>query len=145
MMLVFSSKSFSQVKVQEQVPQILVLKTMDLKLEYDYYNHTFMTGYEYPAIQQGFYFVSLITNLDGLILFYTELSNLSNAEDGKYTLTMKISSSNSTFKNVHFVALKKGKKINLLSSSSAYAITLAKFKIEYLQEDLNTIKALIKQ
>ena len=134
------NSSFSQEKIIEQVEQSLTLKTMTFTLSNDYYEHNFFSAYEYPTITEGYYSVNLFLNFDGLVKFYTELSNLSNLEDGKYNLSTKLSSSHHLYKNQNIVAEKKGTMIKLLSSDSKYARTLMRLKTNDVTADLTYLQ-----
>ena len=146
LLFLLTQSVFSQEKINEKEEQVLDLKTLDFELYYgisnNYYDHVFFEAYEYPTIREGYYMVKIFESLDGLIIFYTELSNLSTFEDGKYKLSTKLSSSNSLYKNFNIVAEKKGKKIKLLSSDSKYARVLGKIYLSDVVLDLELIKGL---
>lgn len=85
----------AQTRVVTREDEYLNLLTLKYKVHFGgddtkYYTHTFLSGYEYPTIQQGYYSYGMFHRLDGLITFYTELANLENQEDGFYKLTTSV-------------------------------------------------------
>ena len=86
----------AQTKVVTKEKEYLELQTLKYEIYYGtdntkYYTYTFMSGYEYPTIKEGFYSYGIFTRLNDLTKFYSELSNLENQEDGLYKLSLVIS------------------------------------------------------
>jgi len=100
-----------------------------------YYKHTFLEGYEYPSIREGYYSRDIFETLYGLIKFYTELANLENQEDGLYKLSISVSG----YGNIY--AEKLADKVKLYSSE-AKIMKYKIFKMENIKADLITLKAL---
>ena len=78
MLFTLCNYSNAQVKVETSKEDSLYLKTINFSVygtDSKTYSHTFVTGYEYPTIQEGFYAIGISTGLPQLIAFYTE-SNL---------------------------------------------------------------------
>jgi hypothetical protein len=94
--LVLVSVCYSQTKVVTKEKEYLELQTLKYEIYYGsdntkYYTYTFMSGYEYPTIREGYYSYGIFTGLSDLTKFYTELSNLETQEDGLYKLSLVVS------------------------------------------------------
>lgn len=132
--------SFGQVKVEPYVKEndTLYLKTInfDPRVDMNTYSHTFITGYEYPTIQEGHYFMAIVATLEQLIVFYTELSNLESMPDGEYVLTLWTTGKARGPIKAH----KAGNLIKINSRENRYTFTT--IKMEDIKADLITLQAL---
>lgn len=139
-LLLFIFTTFSQVKVVEKEKSYLYLLTdrYEIITSSDggttYYQRIFRTGYKYPAIQQGFYVISIFTGINGLVEHYTELANLENLEDGEYNLSIRVDY------GIH--AIKSGSKIKLTDGDNIYKY--GKYKIDDIKTDLALLKSMLK-
>lgn len=139
--LLLTFTTFSQVKVVEKEKSYLYLLTDQYEIITSrdggttYYQKIFRTGYKYPAIQEGFYVISIFTGINGLVKHYTELANLENLEDGEYDL--------STHVDYGIRAIKTGSKIKLTDESNIYKY--GKYKIEDIKTDLELLKSMVNQ
>jgi hypothetical protein len=136
-----STFSFGQVKVEPKQTQYLILNTLTYEMvpmqrdsSLHYYTHTFTTGYEYPNIKQGYYSIGVFFTKANLLQFYQELSNLENLEDGTYKLSC------SDRKVGYYYAKKKGSKV-IITTEFGYS-RYAKFTMENIKLDLEQVKAL---
>jgi hypothetical protein len=138
--LIISTSIFAQTRVVEEPKQFLLLTTLEYEMvkghvdNTTYYTRTFYAGYEYPAIQQGYYTIGLFLNKANLLTLYTELSNLETLEDGMF----KLSCSDSDIG--HFYAKKTGNKV-IITTQYGYS-KYAKFTFEEIKADLQVVKAL---
>jgi hypothetical protein len=141
LLLVLSGTCVSQVKVEVKEKSYLYLLTTTYEIiasddgTTTYYRRVFMWGYEYPAIREGYYVNSMLTNIDGLIKHYTELVNLENLEDGEYKLSIHVRGG--------INAIKTGSKIKLKDGYNIY--NYGKYKIEDIKTDLELLKSMLNR
>lgn len=130
--------SFGQVKVEPHVEEndTLYLKTIHFDSSVTGYSHTYETGYEYPTIKEGHYFIAIIATLEQLIVFYTELSNLESMADGEYVLTQWTSGKARGPIRAH----KAGNLIKINSRDNRRTFTT--IKMEDIKADLITLQGL---
>ena len=139
LLLVVSGTCMSQVKIEVKEKSYLYLLTTTYEIipssdgTTTYYEKVFLTGYEYPTIQVGFYVISIFTDIKGLVNHYTELVNLENLEDGEYVLSVNVEG------KLH--AIKTGSKIRLKSGNNIY--NYGKYKIEDIKTDLELLKSML--
>jgi hypothetical protein len=139
--LLLTFTTFSQVKIEKEEKSYLYLLTTNYEIitssdgTTTYYQRVFMTGYEYPAIREGFYVNSIFTDINGLVKHYTELVNLENLEDGEYNLSVRVRG------GIH--AIKTGSKIKLKDGYNIY--NYGKYKIEDIKTDLALLKSMLNQ
>jgi hypothetical protein len=134
----------AQTKVVTEVKETEYLELQTLKYEVyyrsdntKYYTYTFISGYEYPNIQEGYYSYGIFAKLSDLITFYSELSNLENQEDGLYKLSLVISGSGNIY------ADKLSEEITLYST---YKIMKYKtFTMSDIKTDLALLKSMLKR
>jgi hypothetical protein len=137
-LLIIGNQYFSQTKIEKTEKSYLYLLTTKYEIspsadgKFTFYQRVFRTGYKYPAIQQGFYVISIFTNIDGLVKHYTELANLENLEDGEYNLSVRVEG------GIH--AIKSGSKIKLKDGSNIY--NYGKYKMEDIKTDLELLKSM---
>jgi hypothetical protein len=138
--VILSSYSFGQVSVETAKSDSLKLKTIQFSISgtsVKSYTYTFVTGYEYPTIKEGFYAMGISTGLKELINFYTELSNLETMPDGQYALTLwTVGKAHGPIK-----AHKTGNIIKINNRDNRYTIATA--FMEDIKADLITLQALI--
>lgn len=139
LLMMVSFNSFSQVKINEPVKEIVDLQTLDFEVEksgqYTYYVNTLYATYKYPTIKEGYYTIGIWEELDGLINLYQQLVNVSTMSDGEYQLTGKYTKYDVT---------KKGTKIIFNRVKGEYIPLGKKIKGDTatLQADLDKLKSL---
>jgi hypothetical protein len=131
---------FGQTMVLPDEKEQLVLESLSYEIRRPdaksvYYKHTFLTGYDYPAIKQGYYSIGIYEPLSGLITFYKEMSNLKDQVDGVYMLTIKTSN----YGNIY--AEKTGNRIKLYTSKSL-TLRLKTFRLDSLIKDLSVLESM---
>ena len=138
MLVTLCNYSFGQVKVEPYVKEndTLYLKTIHFDSSAAGYSHTYETGYDYPTIQEGFYYIAIRATLEQLIVFYTELSNLESMLDGEYVLTQWTSGKARGPIRAH----KAGNLIKINSRDNRRTFTT--IKMEDIKADLITLQAL---
>ncbi len=140
LLLVVSGTCMSQVKVEVKEKSYLYLLTTTYEIipssdgTTTYYRRILRAGYDYPAIQQGFFQVSIFKRIDGLVDFYTELANLENKEDGTYELSMRVERDGA----IH--AIKTGSKIKLTNDYNIFKY--GKYKMDDIKTDLALLKSM---
>lgn len=139
LLVVLSNFSNAQVRVETVKKDSLELKTLKFSIsgtDVKSYSHTFLTGYEYPNIKEGFYAMGISTGLKDLINFYTELSNLETLPDGQYTLSLW------TVGRAHgpIKAHKAGNLIKINNRDNRHTIAIV--AMEDIKADLITLQAL---
>jgi len=138
LLLVVSGTCMSQVRVEPKEKSYLHLLTAIYEIipssdgTATYYCRILRYGYDYPAIQQGYFQVTIFQRIDGLVNFYTELANLENKEDGTYQLSMRVQ------KDGQLYAVKKGSKIKLTSDVYKYE----RYNIDEIKTDLTLLKSM---
>ena len=143
LLLVVSGTCAAQVRVESKEKSYLYLlsATYEIIVSKDgtttYYRRVLRAGYDYPAIQQGFFQVSIFERIDGLVDFYTEMANLENKEDGTYQLSMRVERDGA----IH--AIKTGSKIKLTNNYNIFKY--GKYKIEDIKTDLELLKSILNQ
>lgn len=141
LLLVVAGTCAAQVRVEPKETQYLYLLTTKYEIIVSddgtttYYRKVFMTGYEYPAIQQGYYVNSMFTDINGLVKHYTELVNLENLEDGEYKLSVQVRGG--------INAIKTGSKVKLKDGYNIY--NYGKYKIEDIKTDLELLKSMLNR
>ncbi len=138
LLVTFCNYINAQVRVESRVAKddSLYLKTIHFDSSAAGYSRTFLTGYEYPTIKEGFYYMAISTGLKELINFYTELSNLETMPDGQYALTLwTIGRARGPIK-----AHKIGNTIKINNRDNRY--TIATVFMEDIKADLITLQAL---
>jgi hypothetical protein len=147
LLLVVAGTCISQVKVETKETKYLYLLTATYEIRepermfksdtITYYSKTLKTGYDYPSIQEGYFRVSILSKIDGLVDFYTELANLENKEDGTYELSMRTSGGS----ELH--AIKTGSKIKLTDYFNLDKY--GKYKMDDIKTDLALLKSMLNQ
>jgi hypothetical protein len=147
LLLVVSGTCISQVKVETKETKYLYLLTATYEIiepegmyksdTITYYSKTLMTGYDYPSIQEGYFRVAILSKIDGLVDFYTELANLENKEDGTYELSMRVERDGA----IH--AIKTGSKIKLTNNYNLYKY--GKYKMDDIKTDLALLKSMLNR
>ncbi len=141
LLLVVSGVYVAQIKVEPTETQYLYLLTDKYEIRkpsYDgwptYYSKTLRAGYDYPAIQEGFYSVNITGDINSLVRMYGELANLENLEDGTYKLSVGIGRDGT----LH--AVKMGNKIKLTDTNNIFKY--AKYKMDDIKIDLELLKTI---
>ena len=141
LLLVVAGTCAAQVKVESKEKSYLYLLTTTYEIIVSddgtttYYRRVFMWGYEYPAIREGYYVNSMLTDINGLVKHYTELVNLENLEDGEYKLSVQVRGG--------INAIKTGSKIKLKDGYNIY--NYGKYKIEDIKTDLELLKSMLNR
>jgi hypothetical protein len=141
LLLVVAGTCAAQVRVEPKEKSYLYLLTTNYEIitssdgKTTYYQRVFMTGYEYPAIREGFYINSIFTDINGLVKHYTELVNLENLEDGEYKLSVQVRGG--------INAIKTGSKVKLKDGYNIY--NYGKYKIEDIKTDLELLKSMLNR
>ena len=138
--LVADNICYSQTKVVKKTTEYLNLRTLDYKIitGHDntlYYSYTFISGYKYPSISEGYYSHGIFERLDGLVKFYNELANLENQENGFYKLSTAVSGQGSIY------ADKVSTKVKLYSGEN-HIFKYTTFKMDDIKADLELLKSL---
>jgi hypothetical protein len=137
--LVLVSVCYSQTKVVTKEKEYLELQTLKYEIYYGstntkYYTYTFMSGYEYPTIREGYYSYGIFTRLSDLTKFYTELSNLETQEDGLYKLSLVVSGLGNIY------ADKSSERITLHSENKI--LKYKTFTMSDIKEDLELLSSM---
>lgn len=136
--LVAANICYSQTKVVKKTKEYLNLRTLDYEIitGYDstlYYSYTFISGYKYPSISEGYYSHGIFESLDGLVKFYNELANLENQENGFYKLSTVVRGEGSIY------ADKVSTKIKLYSSEN-HIYKYTTLQMNDIKADLELLK-----
>lgn len=141
LLLVVSGVCMAQIKVEPTQTEYLYLLTDKYEIRkplYDgwptIYIKTLRAGYNYPALQVGFYSVNITGDINLLVRMYGELANLENLEDGTYELSIGIGRDGT----LH--AVKMGNKIKLTDTNNIFKY--AKYKMEDIKIDLELLKTI---